>query len=331
MDIRKVQMSGGSSYIVSLPKDWIIKSRIKKNDPVGLIEQDDGTILITPNTSGEQIRKAWEFEVAASTDETYFLRCMIGAYISGYTVMKIWAHGRLPAFASVKVREFTSMAIGQEVVDETDTTIEIKDLLNPSEMPLNSTLSRMSVIVMKMHQDAIEAFKNCDRSLADNVILRDNDVDRLHWLIARQANLLLNDINLGRKMEISNDMAVSYFLTSRIIERVGDHASRIAKNTKYLNTGDISPELIVQVSETGINAIDIFRKSIDSFFNGDIETANELIDMAKKNVEICREINDIALTYDASVATHLVSISDSIRRVVDYSADICENVINHYI
>ena len=83
MDIRKVQMSGGSSYIVSLPKDWIIKSRIKKNDPVGLIEQDDGTILITPNTSGEQIRKAWEFEVAASTDDTYFLRCMIGAYISG--------------------------------------------------------------------------------------------------------------------------------------------------------------------------------------------------------------------------------------------------------
>ena len=223
------------------------------------------------------------------------------------------------------------MAIGQEVVDETDTTIEIKDLLNPSEMPLNSTLSRMSVIVMKMHQDAMEALKENDRSLADNVILRDNDVDRLHWLIARQANLLLNDINLGRKMEISNDMAVSYFLTSRIIERVGDHASRIAKNTKYLNTGDISPELIVQVSETGINAIDIFRKSIDSFFNGDIETANELIDMAKKNVEICREINDIALTYDASVATHLVSISDSIRRVVDYSADICENVINHYI
>ncbi|UUX92442.1 phosphate uptake regulator PhoU [Methanoplanus endosymbiosus] len=331
MDIRKVQMSGGSSYIVSLPKNWVIKSRIKKNDPVGLIEQDDGTILITPNTSGEQIRKIWKFEVSASTDETYFLRCMIGAYISGYTVMRIWAHGRLPAFATVKVREFTSMAIGQEVVDETDSTIEIKDLLNPSEMPLNSTLSRMSVIVIKMHQDAMNALKENDHNLADNVILRDNDVDRLHWLIARQSNLLLNDLNLGRKMEIPNDMAVSYFLTSRIIERVGDHAGRIAKNSKYINSGDISPELTEQISKTSTEAVDIFRNSISSFFNGDIKTANKLIDMAGKNVGVCREINDIALTYDASVATHLVGISDSMRRVADYSADICENVINHFI
>ncbi|MFZ1898459.1 AbrB/MazE/SpoVT family DNA-binding domain-containing protein, partial [Methanoregula sp.] len=37
MELRRVQMTGGSSFVVTLPKDWITEMRIKKNDPVGLI------------------------------------------------------------------------------------------------------------------------------------------------------------------------------------------------------------------------------------------------------------------------------------------------------
>ena len=39
MELRRVQMTGGSSFVVTLPKGWIQEMRIKKNDPVGLIVQ----------------------------------------------------------------------------------------------------------------------------------------------------------------------------------------------------------------------------------------------------------------------------------------------------
>ena len=117
MEIRKVQISGGSSYIVSLPKKWIAASRIKKNDPVGMIVQEDGTLLVTPNIRGVPEQKIKEFEVTAGTDPTFLLRCLIGAYIAGYTTMRIWAKGRLPPFVLGLVREFTNNAVGQEVVD----------------------------------------------------------------------------------------------------------------------------------------------------------------------------------------------------------------------
>ncbi len=42
MEIRKVQITGGSSYVVTLPKDWAESLKIKKNDPLGLIVQPDG-------------------------------------------------------------------------------------------------------------------------------------------------------------------------------------------------------------------------------------------------------------------------------------------------
>jgi len=47
MEIRRVQMTGGSSYVVTLPKEWISEMRIKKNDPVGLIVQPDGTLIVS--------------------------------------------------------------------------------------------------------------------------------------------------------------------------------------------------------------------------------------------------------------------------------------------
>lgn len=329
MDIRKIQMSGGSSYIVSLPKKWINRNKIVKNDPVGLIEQDDGTILITPNTSGEQVQKVWNFEVSAITDPTFFLRSLIGAYFAGYTSMKIWAHGRLPPFASEKIREFTNMAIGQEVVGETETEIVLKDLLNPAEMPLDNTISRMSVIVQKMHEDAVLALKNRDVDLARNVISRDNDVDRLHWLIGRQTNLILTDINLARRMNIQIEGVVNYFLVSRIIERIGDHASRIAHNSIKMKDCNPSEEVIAMIEEVSSDSLVIFRNSIKSFFDHDLEEANNIINDSLKFEERCNGINKTAFNYQVQIAIPLVSISDSIRRVGDYSSDICENVINY--
>lgn len=329
MDIRKIQMSGGSSYIVSLPKKWITRNKIAKNDPVGLIEQDDGTILITPNTSGEQVQKVWNFEVSAITDPTIFLRSLIGAYFAGYTSMRIWAHGRLPPFASEKIRDFTNMAIGQEVVDETETEIILKDLLNPAEMPLENTISRMSVIVQKMHEDAVLALKNRDLDLARNVISRDNDVDRLHWLIGRQTNLILGDINLARKMSVPLDGIMNYFLVSRIIERVGDHASKIAHNA--IRLGDYEPpaEIIEMIEEVNRDSLVIFKSSIKSFFDHNLKEANDIINDSLLFEEQCSEINRKALSYEAPIAIPIVAISDSMRRVGDYSADICENVINY--
>jgi len=43
-------MTGGSSYVITLPKDWVESTHIRKNDPLGVIVQPDGTLLITKNT-----------------------------------------------------------------------------------------------------------------------------------------------------------------------------------------------------------------------------------------------------------------------------------------
>ena len=195
METRKVQVTGGSSYIITLPKEWVVSAKIKKNDPVGVMVQSDGTLLITPSTTVESNYLTKEFNVDNITDGTYLFRLLVGAYISGYPNMALNSNSNIQPFVRDCVINFTQALIGPEIVEEDDRTIIIKDLLKPTEMPFDKTLRRMFLLVKSMHENVLLALINRDKNLANEVINRDRDVDRLQWLVARQSNMVLEDIS----------------------------------------------------------------------------------------------------------------------------------------
>ena len=331
MEIRRVQMTGGSSYVVTLPKDWIKSLKVKKNDPLGLLMQSDGTLLVTTKMTQDKTHRIKEFEVNDTTNQTYLLRRLIGAYISGYTSIKIKSSKRMPPPMRVIIRKFTQTTIGQEIVEETDTTITLKDLLNPTEMPFDKTIRRMHIIVKSMHEDAMRALEENDRKLAEDVISRDNDVDRLHWLVARQHNIILRNVSLAEKMDITIEMSSICFLISRIIERIGDHIVRIAQNILSLVDDKLNKEIVERIHSASELSLDIFNKSIGAFFRRDIKASNENIDSVSRLESLCEEINTLALQQIGVTAISIGYIVESIRRVGEYAEDISEIVINHLV
>ena len=331
MEIRRVQMTGGSSYIITLPKEWIKTLKIQKNDQVGLLTQSDGTLLVTPKIDREQTQKIKQFEASNITNQDFLLRRLIGAYISGYNSIEIKSSIRMSPQVKMTVRKFTQTTIGQEIVEETDTNIIVKDLLNPAEMPFNRTIKRMHIIVKGMHEDIITALRRNDKKLAEDVLIRDNEIDRLHWLVARQHNIILQNVSLAEKMEISIEMATTSFLISRIIERIGDHVIRIAKNIINIADKKIEGSFIEKLESTSNFSLELFNKSIQSFLRKDIKLANQTIEAVNKLETRCKEINKLALKQKGDIVISLGYILDSIRRIGEYSSDISENVINQFI
>jgi phosphate uptake regulator len=331
MELRKVQFTGGSSYVLTLPKLWIDAEKIKKNDALGVEVQPDGTLLITRHIDKEPTQRTKEFDLDGITEPAYLFRLLIGAYISGYTFIVIHSQQRLPPFVREVVRNFTQMTIGQEVVEERDTEIMLKDLLNPAEMPFDNTIKRMFMIVKAMHEDAITAIRTKNQTLANDVTARDNDVDRLHWLIARQTNMILSNATLSRKMNISPVMALHYFTISRIIERIGDHAERIVFNVQPIFTKEINPEILGKIAKASELSVRIFDHSIVSFFNNDMKKANHNVESMRVLKTLCEDINTIVLTQETADAIALGSINESLKRAGEYAVDISENVINYLV
>ena len=328
MEIRRVQITGGASFVVTLPKDWAESQKIRKNDPVGLTVQPDGTLLITKSVTEEPLQRIKEIDSSKTADPAFLFRMLIGTYITGHTVIRISTQQRFPPFVRTVVRDFTQMTIGQEVVEETDKVIVIKDLLNPSEMPFDNTIKRMFVIVKNMHKDAVTALETHNKTLALDVINRDMDADRLNWLIARQTNMIMQNASLSRKMGISPNLAMHYYMLSRIIERVGDHAVRIAEHTLPIIDVDFDKKFMNAIKKSSAMSLEIFERSIVSFFDADMKEAHRNIESITALESLCGDINTMVLKQDSLIALNIAYISESIRRAGEYAGDISETVIN---
>ena len=84
-------------------------------------------------------------------------------------------------------------------------------------MPFKRTIKRMYIIAKGMHEDMLSYLETKEEYLTKDIDERDNDLDKLHWLVARQHNILSQNFSLGEKMNIKAGESTSYFLISRII------------------------------------------------------------------------------------------------------------------
>ena len=331
MEIRKVQKTGGSSYVITLPKEWIEAGNVKKNDPLGVVTQPDGTLLITRDIREELIVREKKINVTPISDPDYLFRILVSSYISGYTVLTLSCKDRFQPFVRMRVREFTGMAIGPQVIEETENSIVLKDLLNPGEMPFENTLKRMFVIVRTMHEDAITALEQNDGALGSDVIQRDNDVDRLHWLVARQANMILANAALARRMGVTPSLVLHYYTISRIIERVGDHAVRICEHVDKIRSKEFDRGILPDLRKISKHSVRIFDKSLASFFAADLKESNNNIEEVENLEEECEEVSGLVLENETAIAVSLRNIAESIRRSGEYAGDISETVMNYLV
>ncbi len=92
---------------------------------------------------------------------------------------------------------------------------------------------KMGDVAAGMVRKSIRAFVSTDRHLADEVCKSDEEVDSMHRLVFKKvAEVMKQDGS-------STDQLLAVLSVSRYIERMADHATRIALEVIYLVTGEI--------------------------------------------------------------------------------------------
>ncbi|MHA1449898.1 MAG: PhoU domain-containing protein [Candidatus Hodarchaeales archaeon] len=335
IEVRRIQKTGGSSFVITLPKNWL--NSLSSNDEelkgkeLGIIVQPDNSLLITPNISREAMQREKIIELTSEIEPSYLFRYLVSTYISGYTSIALRSHGPISPALRTIIRKYIQMVIGLEVIEEKEDYLLIKDLLNPVEMPFENMIKRMHLTAKSMMKSSIAALEQSDIAIAKEVCLRDDDIDRLHWLVARQANMMLRDVTLTEIMDITADMAANLFLISRIIERIGDHAVRIAENVINLaGQSLISESLISELKDASDLALSAFDRSIDALIERSIQKANDNIESIGVFEKKCEEITPMIMNQDLPMITAIPvdNIVESIRRIGEYAVDIAEILMN---
>jgi phosphate transport system protein len=194
---------------------------------------------------------------------------------------------------------------------------------------LKDKLLLMSHQAEQMISDAMRALAQRRPSLADEVISRDDTLDKLEVEI----DTLCYEI-LALEQPVASDLRfiATALKIVRDIERIGDTAVNIAERARELIQ---EPELkkLVALPIMGQAAQRILKESLDAFVNSDVDLAEKVIkeDETVDDLyeQIFRELltSMIEDTRNISRAIKLIFIAKHLERVGDHSANIAEMVV----
>lgn len=330
MDLRKVQLTGGSSITVTLPKSWVDKTKLQPGDVVGCTQQPDGSLAIHAHVKGEREVQRYHVEVG-DEDPEYLFRKIVAAYLMGYDAIVVSSKRPLSSAARLAIRQGVRRIIGLEIVEEEPTSVTVQDFLDPREFHMDKALRRMSMLTQAMQEEAFSALRDPGSDVVHSLKDRDDEVDRLYWLVNKQYHAMMRDVSYAAKMDLTASQALNFLLVARLVERTADHADRIAQQALHLQRGKNLDAFVTRLDKEGRRAAEMFRESIQIFLKKDAKRANQLIDDATEFAKGQEKLLKDAAVLSAEAMSHLAFIIESIGRTAAYAADICEVAINHKV
>ena len=328
-----MQLSGGSTYIISLPKNWVKELEIKVGDNVTIMKNSNRSLTLIPKERTVETEKTTAIILSGKKDSGDTIkRKIISAYLAGYKTIKIRTKGmRIPAEHSRSIRELVRSAmIGTEIVESSSESMIIQILTRLPELSFETALKRMHLIASNMVVEAIEAVEEVDMSHADNVVNMDDEVDRFGLYVRRNLVLAVGNESILQDMGLrkSSDCLGYRAIVSRI-ERIADHAGLIAKRTKFVED-KIDSRIFVKIKKLSEKSLDVFEKSITAVQGHDFEKGEQVAEEVDRVIDEEKQIMGKVKEAEKN-ATIIRFILEDLRRIAEYSSDIAEVAIDENI
>ncbi len=332
-ETRKLQFTGGSTYILSLPKRWITQNQLKKGSVVKLREEEGGLLSILPTDATVQQEKLDEATIRVTLKDVPdgIIRKTVATYLVGYNMIHIRAESQkqLSGRQRHDVKDFSRrMLVGTEIVTDTPQELTLQVLLSYPELSVQSALRRMSIITASMHRDAMTALKGLDRQQAKEVAASDNEVDRFNLYIVRQLKTAIQNPRIIKEIGLQNARdCLGYRLMTKSVERTADHAANIAENVLSLKRR-LETEIFEKLEKMSGIAISMFETAVEALFRQDYALAESIVEKIDEVILIEKEAVVSSQKMDVEEAPYLRLIIESIRRTAEYASDIAEIVLN---
>ena len=324
---RKLQLAGGSTYLVSLPKRWVLDAGLKAGDTLFVDSELDGSVSVRHKREERPPLRKKVFEEKGEEAREHLLRKLIGAYISGFGLIEVHFGADRGPFVRRAARDFCRLVIGPEVIEENRNTLVIQDLSDPSELSAEKCLRRMHLIIRAMLEDSVLALQTRNGTLAHDVTQRSQDVDRLYWMVAKRY------LTPGQLPSNADGQGIGsilvHGLVAKVLERVGYHGVRIAGAYDILcEKKALEPKLAADLVTAKSSAVAILDRAFHALMAGDIEEANEAIDSRPNHQKLIDELFHKVATRKGEELLALGVVVDSLGRIAGYASDVAEQAIN---
>ncbi len=206
----------------------------------------------------------------------------------------------------------------------------ISQQFNSELSELKNHLLVMGGVVEKQVAEAVDSLVKGDTGLADLVLARDEDVNRLELMIDEECTQVI-----AKRQPTASDLRLVMSVAKMVsdLERMGDEASKVAKMAIVLSEEGESPRGYVEVRHIGEHVSRMVRDSLDAFARFD---ANKALSVMKEDKSVDNEYRTATrslvtfMMEDPRSISQILSIMWVLRaleRIGDHACNVAEHVI----
>lgn len=319
---RKVQLTGGSTYTVSIPKGWAEANGVEVGTRLSIYPHRDRSLVVRPvDDDGDGLGRT--HIDAYGVPEADLWDRVTSAYLAGSDAIELRVDGGIEPVHRRVARRASTQLVGIEVLEESEGHVELYDVLETAEVSLADSVGQCLTVALSMHEEAIDAVADADGDRAALVADIDDDVDRLFALVARNFRRSLADIGELDRLGVSRETAFAYYMCARQLERVGDQAERVAGVADRLSAPP-DDDLAERLTALGERC----RAVVDGTVGGVLEEDEARIERARRHgddLEADLEALDRDLYAMADEDAYLLSdVHDGLVRTAAHGRNVAE-------
>ena len=326
METRKVQLTGGSTYTISLPKRWADEHGIEAGRELSLEPNGDASLVVRATAPRTDRRSTARVGVDGYTHAN-LQRTVEALYTAGFDEFTLSSSGGFSTAERRAVTAATAKLVGLEVLEETDARIVLTTMLGNDGESVRQSVLQLEYVTVWMHRTAVAAVADADTERAAHVVERDDEADRLFGLVNRQFHRTLRSMQAVEQLGFDRPTMFAYYTTARQLERVADHAERTASVAQRLDDPE-RVESLDDLVEAAHASREVVADAASVLLGGG--SVDQAYDAFTARDRLLSDLDplDRALHDGPASDTYLLGlVLDSVRRTAEYGGNIAEAMV----
>jgi len=328
--VRRVQLTGTSTYTVSLPKEWATRKGIGRGTKLSVIESAGGSLVLDAEDAEAQAARAAEEKVCVDQYKPDSLRRkFIASYIAGTGRILFYSRNALSNATRQAIFEEARRLIGMEVTEETESSLTVRDFYSQKELSVSRAFGRMHLLVGKLFSELCSTIKRQDYESGRALRSRDDEVDRLKFLILRQLNLALSDTRVLLAMGLASADCIDYAVATRNLEHIADDIIEIGMHYHEVGNAKSSDFPAKKFEAACTEASRQYSQAIRAFTESDAIIAESVLDYRRRSGEEYRSaLNEVSQHHKKVPVQYTLMLAKLDNSIANYCAEIAEITLN---
>ena len=306
MEYRKLISFGKNSFVVSLPKPWILQNKMVKGDLV-YIEENGPTLTLSKKDLGGQREERERVIHVDGKKLSTIEREVNTAYI--LNCRRIVLKGKDIRKEIKDIQTIIQGLIALEVMEQTPETIVAKDFLNMDKVSMDELVRKMDVVTRTMLRETFVLNQESHEGIAE----RDKDVNRLYSLLCRA--IQYNIENPSKAMKNFKLRAIDLLALQFVglyVEAIGDEAKRVARYSKTIKVTGAQRK---EIEEFMGKVLRYYMESMKSVYNKDVASS---LNLSERRKELNKALDDVIDTHKGKLGDPLDRMAGRLRRMISH-------------